>query len=342
MTGASADRFNIIAFDTNTERLFDAPRPASAAARAEARAWLARQRADGGTEMRPALMAALRGADAGANVVLRQVMFVTDGAVANEEALYRDIAAWIGESRLFTVGIGAAPNGWFMRKAAAAGRGSSVLVGDTGGVSAAMTALFSRMARPVLTDIEFDWGDAAAEAYPSHIADLYAGEPVEIAVRFASRPPQQVVLRATRWRGGVAVPWRHDVPLAARGDAGGAAIAVRWARAKLEALSDARRAGLPDAVARAAMRDVAMAHHIVSEVTSLVAVDATPVTRSGDVARVAVPGLLPRGATPLASLTATATGAPVARITGVALLALALLVMMARGPIARLRPAWRG
>ncbi|MEM7806305.1 MAG: marine proteobacterial sortase target protein [Pseudomonadota bacterium] len=322
------DRFNLIAFDNYTQQLFQAPRMATPENRAEALQWLKTQRADGGTEMRPALMAALRGARS--DGYLRQVIFVTDGAVGNEADLFRDIEGWIGASRLFTVGIGAAPNGWFMRKAAECGRGSFVLIGNAGGVTEGMGTLFERMAQPVLTDVSFDWGGAGVEAYPSHIADLYAGEPIEVSARFDGAPPARVSVSGTQWVGGVGMPWAHEITLAGARDRSRHGVAVTWARDKLESLDDARRAGLPDELARAAMLEVALSHHIVSEVTSLVAVEATPVRTAGPVRSSAVPGLLPRGATPLGQFTATGTRAPLQRLVGGLALALALWLAVLR------------
>ena len=316
------DRFNLIAFDNYTQQLFKAPRMATPENRAEALQWLKKQRADGGTEMRPALMAALRGAQS--DGYLRQVIFVTDGAVGNEADLFRDIEGWIGASRLFTVGIGAAPNGWFMRKAAECGRGSFVLIGNAGGVTEGMGALFDRMAQPVLTDVTFEWGDANVEAYPTHIADLYAGEPIEVSARFDGLPPARVAVTGTQWVGGVGMPWAHEITLAGARDQSRHGVAVTWARDKLEALDDARRAGLPDELARAAMLEVALSHHIVSEVTSLVAVEETPVRTAGPVRSSAVPGLAPRGSTALGNFTATGTSAPLHRLIGGFALALAL------------------
>ena len=54
---------------------------------------------------------------------LRQVIFITDGSVGYEDELFSMIEQGLGAARLFTVGIGSAPNSWFMRKAAEAGRG---------------------------------------------------------------------------------------------------------------------------------------------------------------------------------------------------------------------------
>ena len=82
------------------------------------------------------------------------MVFITDGAVGNEQQLYREITNHLGDNRLFTVGIGSAPNSWFMRKAAQFGRGSHVHIGDLGEVAEKMAALFSQIAAPVVTNID--------------------------------------------------------------------------------------------------------------------------------------------------------------------------------------------
>ena len=62
--------------------------------------------------------------------MLRQVVFLTDGAVGNEDEILRLIRERLGDRRLFTVGIGPAPNTFFMRKAAQFGRGTFTFIGD--------------------------------------------------------------------------------------------------------------------------------------------------------------------------------------------------------------------
>jgi hypothetical protein len=105
--------------------------------------------------MAPALAAAFAGA--APHGYLRQVVFITDGGIANEDGLFEQIRSQLGEARLFTVGIGAAPNAFFMRKAAELGRGDFTFIGSEGEVGAKMHALLAKLAAPALTDIEIEW-----------------------------------------------------------------------------------------------------------------------------------------------------------------------------------------
>src|SRR5581483_7177834 len=87
-------------------------------------AFVSALRAEGGTEMVPAMRAALtdRATDDADNV--RQVVFLTDGAIGNEQQLFDTIVAMRGRSRVFMVGIGSAPNTFLMTRAAELGRGT--------------------------------------------------------------------------------------------------------------------------------------------------------------------------------------------------------------------------
>src|SRR3546814_3866271 len=132
-------------------------------ARNVAAAWhyVSALQAEGGTEMRPALERALAGAPA--DGVLQQVVFLTDGAVGNEEQLFGIVAERLGAQRLFTVGIGSAPHSYFMLKAAEVGRGSFTHLGDLREVKPRMDALFAKLEQPALTDIRVGWPLAAGK-----------------------------------------------------------------------------------------------------------------------------------------------------------------------------------
>jgi len=271
------DRFNVIQFNSTTEALFDTAQPVEPETLERARAFVAGLSANGGTEMRTALEAALPegGLDLPAGMV-RQVVFLTDGSVANEQELFGVIRARLGASRLFTVGIGSAPNGHFMTKAAELGRGSFTYIGDVREVEAKMAGLFARLESPVLTDIRLDWAEGGSvEAWPRRVGDLYLGEPVVVSARLEG-PVSGLVVSGRR--GGE--EWREELALDA--SRRGQGLAVLWARRKIEALSDSLLEGASADAVRAAITALGLSHHLVTKHTSLVAVDVTPVRPDGE------------------------------------------------------------
>ena len=97
--------------------------------------------ASGGTHMLPALSATL--SQPVSDGYLRQVIFITDGAVGNENGIFRALQQQLGEARLFTVGIGSAPNSHFMTRAAQFGRGSFTYINDQTRCNKAWTPCFA-------------------------------------------------------------------------------------------------------------------------------------------------------------------------------------------------------
>ncbi len=266
------DAFDVIAFASQPRRLFDAARPATPDALAAARRFVRGLEAEGGTEMAAALDMALAPSREGRAV--RQVVFVTDGAVGNERALFDLIHHRLGRSRLYTVGIGSAPNSHFMTKAAAFGRGTFTYIASADAVEREMGALFEKIESPVLHDLVLDWPTASVEAWPERLPDVYAGEPVIVAARLDA-PVDRVTLRGRR--GGD--PLRLEVPLV--GGATHSGVARLWARRKVESLMDSLHEGRSlDDVSRS-VADLGVAHGLVTRWTSLVAVDTTPTAPVG-------------------------------------------------------------
>ncbi len=282
------DRFNIIQFNSTTDLLFSQARAANQNNLRRARRYVRSLDADGGTEMAPALSAALRGQ--GESQFVRQVIFLTDGSVGNETALFDLIKQHLGQSRLFTIGIGSAPNSYFMRKAAQYGRGTFTYIGDVREVNEKMAALFSKLESPVMTDMKVQFsGGVQVEVWPRRVPDLYYGEPIILAAK-TSGGKEKVTLKGVR----ALAPWQAtlDLDQAHRGEG----IGVFWARSKIAALMDSLHDGADKAVVRKAVINVALTHHLVSRYTSLVAVDVTPTRpQSASLDSHAMPVNLPQG-----------------------------------------------
>ena len=203
---APEDSFNVIEFNSHAIQLFDSSQPATPRNIKTAVDYVKNLHAEGGTEMMPALTLALGQSTTTGKV--RQVIFVTDGSVGNEMALLDYIKRHLKRSRLFTVGIGSAPNGYFMRKAAEYGQGSFTYIGKISEVKTKMGELFAKLENPVLTRIRIDWKGRPVEHYPKYIPDLYLSEPVVIAARL---PNLGGSVEITGWLDGK--PWAVDFKL---------------------------------------------------------------------------------------------------------------------------------
>lgn len=269
------DTFNVIRFDDTLTVLFPDAVPAHGENLAVAKKFVKGLEANGGTEMLPALRAALTDQQSGNEDRVRQVVFLTDGAITNERELFNEITTNLGRSRLFTVGIGSAPNSYFMTRASEAGRGTFTHIGNEQQVVERMSELFEKLGNPVMTNITATWPDGrTTESWPNPVPDLYKGEPVVLSARMPEAKGTLVL------KGEVAgEPWEVRMSLDKGEPRPG--IGKLWARRKIEQLeADARIEGDWESNDKA-ITAVALEHHLVSRLTSLVAVDVTPTRPDG-------------------------------------------------------------
>lgn len=265
------DRFNVIRFDDTLQVLFPDTVPADPAHVAEARAFVRSLEASGGTEMVPAMRAALRDPRPGDGRYLRQVVFLTDGEIGNEQELLEVLAAGKGRSRVFTVGIGSAPNSFLMTRAAEIGRGAFTHIGSPEEVDADMRELFAKLESPVVTDLKAEMvGGGAVDWAPATLPDLYRAEPLVLAGRATALGGR---LRISGTVDGS--PWSTELRLAEA--EAGAGLSKLWARRRITDAEVARTLGrIDDAAADARVLKLALEHGLVTALTSLVAVDRTP------------------------------------------------------------------
>jgi Ca-activated chloride channel family protein len=283
----SGDYFNVIQFNSVTSQLFDYPKPANQLDLALATNYVESLEAGGGTEMMGAMQEALAVSEDSPR--LRQVIFLTDGAVGNEDALFEYIRHHLGNSRLFTVGIGSAPNSHFMTKAAQFGRGTYTYVSQVSEVEAKMQELFAKLDSPVMRDLSLQHTADGFELSPAHLPDLYLGEPLLFTARSHS-DSGELILKGLRQN----QPWQTRLYLQQAKPGNG--IAQLWARDRIAGLLDSVHDGADADQVRQQVITLALQHHMVSKYTSLVAVDVTPVRPAATpLHSLAVPVNLPQG-----------------------------------------------
>ncbi|MDH5612157.1 MAG: marine proteobacterial sortase target protein [Gammaproteobacteria bacterium] len=284
-----SDKFNIIWFNNMAKKIFFDSNFASNQNIQYAQKFLSALNADGGTEMMPALQLAF--STPVQPEFLRQLVFITDGNVSNERDLFAYIKTNLGENRLFTVGIGSAPNSFFMKKAAKAGRGTFTFISNIREVGQKTAALFKKLETPALTDIRLAVIGDDIEIYHDPIPDLYIGEPVTVLLRGKN------IFNSITMNGNIGTqPWQHKVSLNRGSDNDGVRLA--WAREKIGSLSadyhDESNGNLKDHL-RLQIIEESIKHHLLSQFTSLVAVDVTPVNQSGELHAERIKNNLPFG-----------------------------------------------
>jgi Ca-activated chloride channel family protein len=289
----SEDRFNMLKFNDVSEPFQQEFQQATPEALEGARSWVRNLHASGGTMIHPALLNGLRMMGESRSSHVQRIVFLTDGAVANEDEVLTAIVERLGETRLHVIGIGHAPNGYLMRKMASFGRGLCEFISTSGHVDNRISSFFARLDRPVMTDVQLQWtGIDPGEPYPSRPPDLHAGEPLIISTRLDGLPLEgRLVLGGYTREGWV----ESEVEIDDR-SARGAGIALRWARAKVGSLMDSLHEGADPGAVRREVVDLGLQFNLVTPYTSLVAVEERP-SAIGPSRRVRMANALPSGGT---------------------------------------------
>jgi Ca-activated chloride channel homolog len=284
------DRFNVIRFDHTMDVLFAASVPADSEHLGRATAFVSALQANGGTEMVPAMRAALTDTAGDTADHVRQVVFLTDGAIGNEQQLFETITAMRGRSRVFMVGIGSAPNTYLMTRAAELGRGAFTHIGSVDQVEERMRGLFAKLENPAVTGLSAKFSEGAADITPAVIPDLYRDEPLVLAARLDKLAGSLEIKGRIGDR-----PWTVTLPLANAAE--GKGLSKLWARRKISDAEVARtlRQVSPED-ADMAILELALEHQLVTRLTSLVAVDKTPSRPEGEPLKLSeLPVNLPAG-----------------------------------------------
>ena len=359
----ASDTFNVIEFNSYAQNLWKSPKLANSKNKQDAEYFVSNLSANGGTKMKSAFNLAFSqsqtntqtGADNGVNentnTPLQQIVFITDGSVGNEESLMELISHKLGKSRLFTVGIGSAPNSYFMREAAKMGRGTFTYIGSVDQVQEKILALLTKLQHPAITDIALQinsnplHSNRQLEFYPNIISDLYLGEPLVLSYRLANSEIDSSTSHDYLSKVNISAryqdqPWKNNLQLSGQTRQSG--LNVLWAREKISQLSrDKRRANMRSNRSaseqdeyKSQITQTALAHHLVSQYTSLVAVDVTP-TRPVDIQAQdkKVPNQLPKGSSnkrekTLGRLPQTATPAQLKIIIGLFLIGLTICMRL--------------
>jgi Ca-activated chloride channel family protein len=282
------DQLELIEFSTEARRWKRGPVAADPGQKAEARSWLGRLQAGGGTSMREGIYEAIAGLRA---VSQRQVVLVTDGLIGFESEVVATIASRLPPScRVHTVGVGSAVNRSLTRPVARVGRGLEVVISLDEDPERAAQRLLARTDTPLVVEVTAS-GSALLEHAPARLPDLFAGAPVLVSARL--RPEGgELVVRGRTARG----EWVERRLVAPAAVGGNEALPALFAREQVEDL-EARIAGNESREAlEAQIERVGLQFQIATRLTSWVAATTEPsVDPREPTRRVRVPQNLPHG-----------------------------------------------
>lgn len=283
------DTFQIIKFSNDAQAMSDRPLPFSRDNVNRALAYLDQPYGGGGTMMMEGIRKAL---DAPRDQSrLRFVCFLTDGFIGNESQILGEIHQRIGDSRIFSFGVGSSVNRYLLDHMAKMGRGAVAYLALNQKAEPVMDAFFERISHPALTDISIDWGGMqVSDVYPAQIPDLFVGRPVILTGRFTGNGTAQIRVKGKVGGENEQIPLALNLDKSARRDA----LRPIWARMKIADLADQStwqdNPNLP-----AQIKSLALEHNLMSAFTAFVAVDATQKTAGDYGTSVAVPVPTPEG-----------------------------------------------
>ena len=270
-------RFNIIGFGSTFDALFPASHPYDDAGLREANRYLDRLDANlGGTELLPALRAALEGTRD--RSLVRNLIVLTDGQVTNTDEILALASAHADRTRIFTFGIGSGASHHLVRGLARVGGGSAEFIYPRERIEPKkVVRQLGRLASPALTDVAIDWQGISVRQVPARVPPVFADSRLMVYGFVTTLVPATIRLTASAAGG----PVRFDVRVDPSDVRRGRTVPTPAARGRLRELEESpqwtqRRGSLQSRGASDVTAEIvalAKRYTLMSRETSFVAVE---------------------------------------------------------------------
>ena len=194
------DRFALMNFATTVNKYKDGLLENSPDQLDQARKWVDRLEATGGTAINDALAAGLelRTKDEGRTFT---IVFFTDGQPTVGETnidkiLKNTLAKNTASTRIFTFGVGDDVNATFLDKLADETRAVATYVRPAEDIEAKVSGLYAKISHPVMTNLKLAAtnGINFSEMYPPQLPDLFHGGQVQVLARFTGKGASAITL----------------------------------------------------------------------------------------------------------------------------------------------------
>lgn len=258
---------NIIAFNDTYDKLFSSPKPATPHNKYIALKFIKKLRADHGTLMlNPVYEALFEKTDP----LDHQIILMTDGAISGDREMMALVNQYIGNKRFHVVGIGSAPNSYLIKGLAKAGRGSFLYVDEFTFKNKTKDLLF-KINHPVIKNLKLQLLKPH-EILPKNFSDVMANDPISFFLKIPNTTIQDLDEPIILTGNQSSFPWKfrinqEDIQM-------GNNINQLWAREKIDTMMFNNGIGFLDTgTYKKKATNLALQHSLVTEFTSLVAVD---------------------------------------------------------------------
>ncbi|MCS6950401.1 MAG: VIT domain-containing protein [bacterium] len=197
------DRFNVILFNEQPQKLFDGLVPVTRENVERAVREVEALTAQGGTNIADALREALRLFPKEESNALQAIVFLTDGLPTVGETDPNRILSAVSEAnpnrriRIFSFGVGYDVNVHLLDRLCQQNRGISSYVRPEENIEARVSAFYNAINVPILADLKlFCEGVEAYDIYPRDLPDLFAGDQIVVTGRYKGSGRGAVVLEA--------------------------------------------------------------------------------------------------------------------------------------------------
>ncbi|MEN8143968.1 MAG: VIT domain-containing protein [Gemmatimonadota bacterium] len=262
------DRFRLVAFSGNVSTFRGGWSDSEDLE--DARRWVRRLEANGGTNIEAALREALSVRTGRGRLPV--VLFLTDGLPSvgeqDPERLADQAESARGEARVFAFGVGYDVNTYLLDRLSAAGRGTTEYVEPGQDIEEGFGSLARKIAHPVLMDLEIaDAPVRFVDVYPETMPDLFAGEDLVVFGRYEADDDESGRLEISGRRGGRRESFGVRAAFPDHEDQNGY-IPRLWASRKVGALTRRIKLEGPSEELIQEVRSVAMRYGLITEYTS--------------------------------------------------------------------------
>ncbi|MCD4814549.1 VWA domain-containing protein [bacterium] len=265
----TTDFFNVMLFSGGNTVLSEKSMPATKANLKKAFDVIDNQHGGGGTQLMPALRAAMALPRAEENIS-RSMIIVTDGYVSVEKDAFEYIRNNLNKGNVFSFGIGSSVNRYLIEGLARAGMGEPFIILNQEQAKVKAKQFKEYIESPVLTDIKVTFDNMKVSGVePQSVPDLFAKKPVVVFGKYKGTPRGTITITGKT----AGKPYKKVIRVS-EGDISTDNQALRylWARHRIIRLADMVKLSHDDKQVKE-VTQLGLDYNLLTDYTSFVAVD---------------------------------------------------------------------